>query len=51
MSPKLQNMMGKIETFLEGKNLGNYFDTKFTVTAGKLHVKEIMSTKPHYHKE
>ena len=44
----------KFETYLERENVGNYFDTKFTVTAfcdGNLHVKEIIPTKPHYHTE
>ena len=42
----------EIETFLERKKSRNYFDAKFTVTTfciGNLHVKEIMSTKSHYH--
>ena len=45
---------GEFETYLERQNLGNYFDTKFTVTGFcdvNLHVKEIISTKAHYHTE
>ena len=39
-------------TYLERKNVGNYFDTKVTDVAlrnVKLHVKEITTAKPHYH--
>ena len=44
----------KFETYLERKNSGNYVDTKFTDIAihdENLHVKEIVSTKLHYHTE
>ena len=42
----------KFETYLERENSGNYSDTKFTGIAfcdENLHVKEIVSTKQHYH--
>ena len=48
-------MIENLKHIWKEKNSGNYFDTKFTVTAfcnGNLHVKEIISTlKAHYHTE